>query len=433
MVDNKQYRYISPGIPYFRMWIGDEGKPLDIIPNYLHSMHLKDLGAGSGILSLTLFDPEWDFLEELIVPYNKTIRYQFGWSLGEKKQISGIKKGGVIGYMPVFNYQGNMLTIRIQGNEELRDSHVFNRAWPPAKKASIPGGGTIGGDVKEIRISDIVKFIAAEMKLDATLETDIEETEIIKQSVLQDNKTNFNFIKNKLVPLAVSAKTKRTDYIFNIYDNRMVFRTVNYDNQLARRYHFARDQEGQMLQFSPHVRAKAIIGGQVDKQKAVSWDPINKSLITFTAGYESEKDKRVKLGKRIPKPPDLKKGAAGRVYICPYEVSGLTESFIRSRFTEKARLSVTAEATVVGDPTLARFDVVDVVVRKNDGRVHYTSGNYFIINLHHIMDAGTFVTKLDLVRDAVMSGEAPNKGIEKKLTTVREDDKGKKKVKSKLG
>lgn len=408
---SKAKPYLNPAIPVVQLFLGDQQKPLNVIPDFLEGFEEENLTNGRSQATMTLFDPGWDFLESIALSNQSKVRYKFGWRLGPQRELTSTRLGRITSFQNEFSYQGNRVRFTINEVGDTKDSQVFTRTWPSViESPDLNKVNEFSPDKKSgIKISDIARRIAKEMDLSDTLDSDIEETKSV-QIYNQIGKSNFNFL-NDLAKIAISKESGRSDYYFDIRSNRMLFKTTNYE-RIVRSYNYARDMSGEVLRFIPTANFHLGIFGSQDPT-AVSWNPLKKKLLKLQQGWG--RDDRVALAKERRAVPGVTKGTAGRLYVLPYERVEFVEGWLRNKFEELSRFSRTAQLVIVGDPNLNPRDIIQIIVRKDDGDIHYTSGRYIILKAINIITAGSYVTQLDLVSDGSLKDGITNEGIKKDM------------------
>ena len=209
----KHKPYLHPGFFFFDLFVGKTEERLSLVPDFLVQMVDRRRGDNRQILAIQLFDASWDTLDNILVPNNREIRFEYGWIDGP---TAGRRTGTITNYKPDFTYQGVMLQAGIVETGEIKNRSVYNRTWKDGKPRK--ADGKVAENIS--KVSDIVKFIADEMGLEA----DVEETQGLRY-FMQDNETNLHFLTTDLRKQARSAETGRSDYNVRVVGNILYFKT----------------------------------------------------------------------------------------------------------------------------------------------------------------------------------------------------------------
>ena len=83
-----------------------------------------------------------------------------------------------------------------------------------------------------------------------------------------------------------------------------------------------------------------------------------------------------------------------------------------------SRRRVNARATVIADPFLRPFQVIEIKMQTEQNDVHYLSGNYLITDVRHVMSRGEFFSELTLISDGHRLDDERNPGTDPKSKVV---------------
>lgn len=362
--------WLSPGMPFVRIILG--GRDINAIPNYLEKFSHEVFSDGAmGKTTITLFDNEWDTLENLIIPDDRAIQYEFGWANG---RMSKMQEGVVLKYQPTFEHTGLRLHLELTGNL-LRDAQqVYSRSWKSKKVSEI--------------IADI--FNTSQWNLD------VEETSG-RITIEQQNVTNAFFIENVLKPKAKSARTGQAGYEFRCEGSTIVFRTPDYEQGIIRRYIYGRTANSEVLSFSPQFNGYMMLASGGGDIRVEGYDVMTKQPVVQNININNS-GPRIAQGDRTITTED-QGGSTGRMYTLPYDDPKQVEAWANWKLAKARTLTWRASMQIMGDPTLVVGDLIEVMIQKSDGDVHYTSGVYRIYRVNHSITRGSYVTNLELGTD----------------------------------
>ncbi len=97
-----------------------------------------------------------------------------------------------------------------------------------------------------------------------------------------------------------------------------------------------------------------------------------------------------------------------RIITTPHMVEENVRRFVEDRLYRAREVLVSADLVVMGDPNIFPLDYVEMRVVRTDGKLHYTSGLYQIVQVDHTISSGTFDTKVSLARDGFHESQDPN-------------------------
>ena len=249
---------------------------------------------------------------------------------------------------------------------------------------------------KDMKISDIVQQIASRNGLDV----DVEETKgkyWLHQCTLPDG----SFIKQVLLPLAVSNSSGRSDYYFWIQDGKkLIFKPP------------VLGSASQTFQISPqgmppgtliprirvHFRRIFMEDDECWKTTGRGYDRFKKQCITWDADDGSVKYS--KLANHAPSPPKQ----ASKVLVLNRPLSKDNRSDEVKEATEGAwsrnmhglfRIELISQAMI---PTVQPTDIIQLDIKDQDGNEHFLSGNYFLYSATHSYSAKGLKSILHLER-----------------------------------
>ncbi len=254
--------------------------------------------------------------------------------------------------------------------------------------------------------TQIAKEIAAKYKLKAIAD----ESKTPVDSEPQGNKSDFTFLR---------YLADKIGYQFYIQGNELHFHKRNLDKKplLTLTY---QGKDGLLLSFRPKVKAQSG-KGEGTETKAVGFDPMAKKAVVHEAN-DGNTNQTV-LGKKTL----LVDGATGeekyatqetgKVIPTPYQ-SVQENKNLSAGVKQTAQMDqLEAEATVIGIPTIAAKEIIEVV-----GVGSKFSGNYYIKQVRHEIGAGGYLMTLDLKRNAI--GKTANKAADSQGKQNKQHGKG---------
>jgi phage protein D len=241
--------------------------------------------------------------------------------------------------------------------------------------------------------SQIAREIASKYKLKAV----VDETKTLVVSEPQGNKSDFAFLR---------CLAERIGYRFYIQGNELHFHKRSLDKKpLLTLTYLGRD--GLLLSFRPKVKAQ-VSKAEGTQTKAVGFDPMSKKAVVHEA-YDGNVNQTV-LGKKTL----LVDGATGeekyeaqetgKVIPTPYQITQENQELAEGIKQEAQLDQLEAEAVVIGMPTIAAKEIIEIT-----GVGNKFSGNYYIKQVRHDIGGSGYLMTLDLKRNAL--GKAAEKAV----------------------
>jgi phage protein D len=242
--------------------------------------------------------------------------------------------------------------------------------------------------------SQIAREIADKYKLKAK----VDESKELVASEPQGNKSDFTFLRHL---------ADKIGYQFYIQADELHFHKRSLDKKpLLTLTYMGRD--GLLLSFRPKVKAQSS-KAEGTQTKAVGFDPMAKKAVVHEAS-DSNLDQTV-LGKKTL----LVDGATGEEKYEAQETGKIIPSpeqtkkdnqVLAESVKQSAQLDqLEAEATVIGIPTIAAKEIIEIA-----GVSSKFSGNYYIKQVRHEIGAGGYLMTLELKRNAL--GKAAEKAAD---------------------
>ncbi len=372
---------------------------------FLQSIEIEASIGSTYTGSITLFDPEGEFLENLFIAAgrDRSIRFRWNW---DRYGIDNAPtfEGSIITYTPTFQPQGIQLVLNILATPVL--PCVLDK-----RSRSFQAGSLI---------SDIVQAIADERSwptVDIRGNQTIEPTgESIDQPFSTTDESDMRFIQEQLRPQAVNAQGQG-GYVF-YFDQYGVlhFHTRTFLPPLIRTYTFARDVSGEVISFSPTDNSViASMFGATNVafrgQSSLNATPVGADG-TATEGLDQQPEVAEETSTAVP---DYGDGLHAAVNIMSRD-NGELERMAKDR-REKARNSVmTGELVVLGTHDVGLLEYVEVIVLRKDGTQHYLSGRYQLQKMRHQVDSSGWQTSFDVVRTGLTPNTPGTEALENVVT-----------------
>jgi hypothetical protein len=377
-----------------------DGTTVEIpLMDHLQSIEAEVSETAGGTMKVTLFDPNQDEIEDLLLGLRsdsaaavgtpdkningKYVEIQFGWDNGD---IAGLPRwtGIVTGYTPTYEPQGT--TLEFDTVSQGIVGAVLDR-----KPRSFPAG---------LRASDMIAQIAASNNWTAV----IEESAGVLDAVSANTESDVKLIRDKILPRAVN-KAKQPFVFYFDFDGLAHFHTPGYRGSdaagteipLDADYLFAQDAMGDVESFAPsdgtlaaqvfgagnasYAGTDASGGKQLDTKATATANPADASLATVGGGVH-----RPTIGSRVN----------ARLYV-PSRDPVEFEQRVAHRWGQIARNSYTATLKVRGTHAMRVGGWVRVRRLRRDGREHHLSGIFLVTKLRHSFGNG-WSTEVDLVR-----------------------------------
>ncbi len=409
----------NPRIPFLELTFGDEAIPfqlMDHVPSVTgrralleEAVYTETTMGGGNILEMTLFDPDYDRLEELFIRFMNKVKFRFGWR-GVPGRESQEREGWVWQLQPeILPMQGTRLRVKL-----------LDRPFAQLLQQCISKGFT------QKKVSEMVATIARENSI---LDTIITPT-LGNFDRRVGNMSPYKFIKTALLPLA-KTKDGRSNFNFHFKGPRLIFSPPEPNVRVIRRYLYGRDQFGDLISFLPNFEnAYAIMLGG-GNQKARGVDPLTKRPIETTQ-TDATNVREPKLATKAIEPDPAQGGSTlarirapkgqhiNRIYHVPFNTIEEVEAWSKYKRARAEQMRFTADAEVVGDPNIHPMDYVEVLVVKTadiraldfDRDVHRNaSGSYRVQAVTHTINAGGYTTSMSLFRENSFLGTLDIQGF----------------------
>ncbi len=396
------------------------GESVDLT-KHLQGLELERTSHASSKGTLTLYDEEWDALEDLFMErgLHAPVTFRYGW-LGNLSPIQHLSLGS---YSPAFDHHGVTLTIDLVDSGSAVNLKNRSSSWPPTT-----------------RISDIVLEIAHRNNWG----TVVEETKQYPEPITQNNIPDTQFLIRTLHEMAVNNQAGEAGYVCYLEaaigaqkKDTLHFHTPGFGQatkgEVARVFNFARDFDGEMLSFEPEdlQLMGASLGSRINKAEqmdtrkgAVSKiDTRDEGGLANADGSAQGDGAATKLngpGKQSSiHDEEVPHRYTSRAFRTPQE----QENYVKHRQMYFANLQFQAAATILGDHSLYPMQIIEINVIKSSGELHKRwSGRYTVRKVVHTIEGGSFMTNLDLMRRTDGVGTVTASGKEIKLSKPRPAD-----------
>jgi len=417
----------NPRIPFLELGFGSEVIPLQLVDHVPsatgrralleEAVYTETSLGGGNLMEMTLFDPDYDRLEELFIRFMSKVKFRFGWR-GITGRESQEREGWVWKLQPeILPMQGTRLRVT-----------MLDRPFARLLQQNVTK------PFVEQTISSMVGEIA---RLNKIVDTTITPT-LGNFTLRIINSNPYKFIKGELLTKAVTRDGRKGFNLFFI-GPRMLFVPNPADVKVIRRYIYGRDRLTDLIRFSPNFEnAYAImLGGGNTKTRAV--DPLTKKPIE-TVQTDANNTRQPKTAtKAIDPDPNqgestlAKSQAPGgqhinRIYQVPFNTQEEIEAWAGYKRARAEQMRFTADAEVVGDPNIHPNDYVEVLVVKTadiralnfDRDVHRSSsGTYRVHAVTHTINSAGYTTSMSLHRENSFLGTLNVQGFVREAISAR--------------
>lgn len=356
---------------------------------FLQSIEMEIVTRGAWRATITLFDPQGDFLENLVIAAGLERDFTFSFGRGPRFPDDNREFTGRIAfYKPQFEPHG--VTLQLDLVPRAVVDAVLDRQ--------------LRGFEEGQRVSDLVEQIAVARGW-ATLSngrSTIEPTvDVVKEPFATNGESDFQFIDQMLRPQARNASGEG-GYLFYVDGADVVhFHTPNYLGPVSHRFRFIRDGSGDVIRFSPadtSIFGALMGGGNSVFGGLSSLDGASSELAsTQTEGVdgqgspvESDGGSRLDLGEGVHAYFDISTRD-------PEELRRLAQD----RYDTFRRASFQADMEVWGTHRVEATEFVDVEYIKRDGRAHYLSGRFQVFKVVHSVNNGEWTTSYEAMRGTI--------------------------------
>lgn len=405
----------NPRIPFLELRFGDLGIPLQLIDHVRPStgqqamleeaIYTETALGGGNLLEVTLFDPDYDRVEDLLIQHMSKIKFRFGWRSIPGRQ--SLEHTGFLWHLrtEILPMQGARVRVKLQdrGFNNLLQQGVTKAFTEKTISAMVAELADLNG-IKDKVITPTAGNFTRRMS----------------------NTNPYKFITNDLLPMARTLGG-RSNFQFFFIGPRLIFSPPDPNIQVRRQYLYGRDRFTDIISFIPdfgNAYATLLGGGNI---KVRGFDPITKQG-TESVQTDAENLIEPKLASKAvdvrPTQGDStlarlllpKKQHINRVYHVPFNTQKEVEDWAKYKRARAEQMRFTADAEVIGDPNLHPNDYIQILVVKTadiralnfDRDLHRgVSGTYRVQAVTHTINAGGYTTSLSLFRENSFIGPIP--------------------------
>ncbi len=386
---------VSPiGSPTPRLEFVVNGETQPLYPRYFKKMVMHERATtGISFAYFRFFDDEWTTLENLFTDSKTDISFRYGW---DRSTMSKWKHMVVASYEMTYTLDGSAV-----------DLWLVDKSFLAVPVGASRSFGTI-------RISDIVKQFAEENNLSYVIEPTKGE-----YSFRQNNINPINFIKDWLLPRAISNKTGRGDYRFYFRNGtELHFHTPDYSKIVYKTYKIFNEGDHVVSSFKFKVNFNNKFGIGLNRALQVQgYDPINKKDLVSTI-TDDDTPEKVRLGRRMPSYLSF----SGSKYIgVPFKTQAQVEEMAKQLWYVNDLQQITGKMKMICDPALEPGRLIDIALQNDyTGGLANGSGRYLVNNIITTMSTTPlkFSSIVLLGRNAMSIGEADVVGVEPKATAT---------------
>lgn len=400
-------KFNNPRIPFLELSFGGKNPiPLQLIDHVRpatgqramleEAIFTETVLGGGNLLEITLFDPDYDRVEDLLIQHASKVNFRFGW-----RGINGRESQERTGFLwhlqsEIIPMQGARIKVKIQ-------DEGFNKLLQQG----------VSTPFTNIPVSQMVAELA---KVNSITDTAIVPTEgNFTRTMVNTNPAKF--ISTVLLPLA--RTTKRSNFQFFFIGPRLIFSPPDPNILVRRRYIYGRDRFTDLISFIPdfgNAYATILGGGNI---KVRGFDPITKKGMQ-SVQTDATNTREPKLGdKAIDSRPTQGDSTLARIrspggqhinriYHVPFNTIKEVEAWAKYKRAKAELMRFSADAEVVGDPNIHPNDYVQVLVIKTadiraldfDRDIHRgSSGTYRVQAVTHTINAGGYTTSMSMFRE----------------------------------
>lgn len=388
---------------------GDKG------PRYLTGFSFSRVAWNIGDLECTFVDDEWTVLHEKLLAA-ETVDFQFGYEDGPDGpavrsdwftvMISSIKPTVIVGAVELsvkaFGLEAKLNTYRESGAHPDTNIDSYARASELAERiikkhlAGMPGW-----------TSDVIPCEILYAPHDVGGGTELREIRFIQQQ-----QTDLQFIRDSLAPICRKEGTNEGPYVLfaDPIKKELYFGPAIRNNVPTRLFKFMSDPYSEVISFDVDSETAHLFGMKGGARVAIpSTDLLNGKKDIAVADNKGTKDKKTILAPYIPKLPGVQvvrtKDAHPASLTSEEYNFDISQALVENAYFAALLSSTTAELTILGDyhPSINPLNVISVLVETPDGKIYHTSGNYLIEGVTDEIYAGSWVTRLKLIRGGIYS------------------------------
>ncbi len=375
---------------------------------YLQSLETEVNEAAGGKMTITLFDPDQDVLEDVIIGLRKNIadrataptgpdventppkvltgrriQVQFGWDIGGTAEFP-IYPGTIASYEPAYAPEGTTLVI-----------HAVSTAVVLAALNRKPRAFSEG-----MKASDIFVLIAT----DNNWTYIVEETSGTMSALSSNTESDVLFLRNKVLPRAINAAGQS----FVLYwdtDGTAHFHSPGFrkdqgqgtEVSIDADYTFGADAWGDVEEFTPsdNSLAAAVFGAGDTTYTGSDSEGGTQTNADATPGVGPMGASVATVGGGVFR-PEASPFKHSRIHL-PSRSTEEFQQLVAHRWSHIARLSYKAHMKVKGTHAMRVGGYIRVRRYRRDGREHHLSGVFMVTSVKQSFGQG-WSTEVEIVR-----------------------------------
>lgn len=343
--------------PGFKVLIGGAELPAEIALDVLE-VEVSHAVEGADVFTVAFNnwsseDQEFKYFDSDLLRPGAEVEVRAGYV----DDLETLIEGEVTALEPEFHVDG-MPTLKVRGYDRL---HRFRR-------------GRRTRTFVDVKDSDVAARVARELGL----RPEVEDTEVVHEYVLQDNRSDIDFLLER---------ARRIRYELIIRDGTLFFRAQANDEAevVTLRYGFT------LQSFYPCLNTLR----QVSRVVVRGWDPKTKEPISAEAGRGDETTTMggAELGVTATEQAFFE--TTSTLVHEPVFSTGEAAQIARGKFNDLTLEYVTGEALAIGEPRLRAGSVVEL-----DGLGARFSGNYYVTTSCHRVSPDGYTTRFQVERNA---------------------------------
>lgn len=355
---------------------------------------------------ISLVDTDVVKIEEKLIENRDEIRFRYGWNIND---VSNYYKGMLVDYKTELYSESRSVNIDIEIAPTATESFTRDRKKVYKKENGSPmkiheivediaefEGWQVGKIVETLPVVDYEQ--SREMKSEEVTEKDLSEDSNYGEKVFsQDNISSIKFIKNELIPNAISVNGRggyRIWFNDKVKNPEINFAPTSYKGPPSDKFVFkVGAKNSRVLKFShQNDGATQMAGGNAEIRgsfpDSVTNDLVERKVSLEDLEIEYAEGRMINSDKRSVR------------YMNESSSNPLEAIHRYKSYKMKAQsYSYKADMEIRGNPSYDILDKIDVLIYTNRGELHHTSGRYVIHEITDDISEGDYVTTLELQRD----------------------------------
>lgn len=351
-------------------------------PNIFQSFEFNKLENAGSSATFTIFDDNWDEIEELLAKYYNQVYIQYGYP-GNPEKTSPVYRMMLADYSISFNSTGSFLVVNALSLgvvDNLDKISLTTSTKNPTEAAKT--------------ICRSVGWLVLEENFDASLDVDLANEE----SYNLNNENPATYILDVLIPAAAANGETFYFYLDDTQDPHVAYfkKRVYNQSEAINTYVYQKGYDSVVIDLTFVI--KGIFGGTsnfltVTGLTSEVIDPITKEVHHLSEDLDSVRTSvtgeysHTKSGQSV-----VNVGSSG---MSRDQVSAI----LKYRIKNASDRIYEATMTIVGDPTINLLDTLRIINVTDSGNLHHTSGLYMVTGITTSITGGNMTTILKLVRN----------------------------------